>query len=260
MKIKILFIAFLVTVSVQSQNNKYQFCGEVTYKQSTHFSRDFSRDFTLYFNTKKSLYKEINIVKKKKKHSNLEEDGGLQLNIDVPRNNITPEFFYNDKKSFYFMEIRSDQELLTKEDPFNWTWSLKEKSKKIGGFNCQKATIRFRGRNYIAWFTQKIPIPFGPWKFKGLSGLILEIYDEDRVFYIAATKVKINTNVDCPIVVDKTKFKNSLTINEYLKKLTDFNKAFFAKLSSRLPKGQEPLMYDENCEDCSERIEFFNKK
>ena len=88
----------------------------------------------------------------------------------------------------------------------------------------------------------------------------VRLHPEDRVFYIAATKVKINTNVDCPIVVDKTKFKNSLTINEYLKKLTDFNKAFFAKLSSRLPKGQEPLMYDENCEDCSERIEFFNKK
>ncbi len=59
-------------------------------------------------------------------------------------------------------------------------WKLTSKKRKIGLFECQKATCSFRGRNYEAWFTTEIPIQDGPWKLQGLPGLILEAYDETK--------------------------------------------------------------------------------
>ncbi len=59
-------------------------------------------------------------------------------------------------------------------------WKIEKEQKKIGNFMCQKATTRFRGRNYTAWFAPEIPISAGPWKLHGLSGLILEAYDDTK--------------------------------------------------------------------------------
>lgn len=56
-------------------------------------------------------------------------------------------------------------------------WMITEESKEIGGYLCQKATTKFKGRNYEAWFCPEIPIPYGPWKLHGLPGLILAARD-----------------------------------------------------------------------------------
>ncbi|GAP73341.1 GLPGLI family protein [Candidatus Symbiothrix dinenymphae] len=57
-------------------------------------------------------------------------------------------------------------------------WTLQDDTLTVHGYLCQKATCSFRGRNYIAWFCTDIPINNGPWKFGGLPGLILKVYDE----------------------------------------------------------------------------------
>ncbi len=57
-------------------------------------------------------------------------------------------------------------------------WQIKNETVTIVGYKCQKATCRFRGRNYTAWFTVDIPISQGPWKFCGLPGLILKVQDD----------------------------------------------------------------------------------
>ena len=59
-------------------------------------------------------------------------------------------------------------------------WKLNKETKNIGKFNCKKATCSFRGRNYTAWYTLEVPLPYGPWKLQGLPGVILEAYDEKK--------------------------------------------------------------------------------
>ena len=64
-----------------------------------------------------------------------------------------------------------------KEAMHGMKWKLEEGVAKVNGFQCQKATTIFGGRKYIAWFTNQIPIADGPYKFNGLPGLIVRIYD-----------------------------------------------------------------------------------
>ena len=59
-------------------------------------------------------------------------------------------------------------------------WTMARGDSTILGYTCHKATTRFRGRDYIAWYTEEIPYPYGPFKFGGLPGLITCIYDTQR--------------------------------------------------------------------------------
>ncbi|MBC8986350.1 GLPGLI family protein [Pedobacter sp. N36a] len=52
----------------------------------------------------------------------------------------------------------------------------------MASYLCQKASLSFRGRDYIAWFTTDVPVNDGPWKFSGLPGLIVKIEDTKALF------------------------------------------------------------------------------
>lgn len=61
-------------------------------------------------------------------------------------------------------------------------WQIHSDTTNILGYLCQKASCSFRGREYTAWFTNSIPVSEGPWKFMGLSGLIVKVYDNEQIF------------------------------------------------------------------------------
>ena len=84
----------------------------------------------------------------------------------------------------------------TKEITPKIEWKLSNDTKLIGKFTCKKATTFFRGRQYTAWFTPEIPVPFGPWKLQGLPGLILEAYDVNKYvfWYFKTSEYPSQTN------------------------------------------------------------------
>jgi GLPGLI family protein len=69
-------------------------------------------------------------------------------------------------------------------------WKIQRDTSTISGYKCQKATCTFRGRDYIAWFTNEIPINNGPYKFGGLPGLIVQIGDtkSHHIFQLTGTE------------------------------------------------------------------------
>lgn len=69
-------------------------------------------------------------------------------------------------------------------------WRILSKSKTILGYTCQCATVTFRGRDYEAWFTADIPLSYGPWKFQGLPGLILEVTDSRNEYRFTANGIQ----------------------------------------------------------------------
>lgn len=69
-------------------------------------------------------------------------------------------------------------------------WKLVNEYKTIGKDRCQKATTTKYGRNWIAYFNPIIPFNFGPYKFNGLPGLIMELYDDKNDFHYTLYKFK----------------------------------------------------------------------
>ena len=103
----------------------------------------------------------------------------------------------------------------------------------IGPYKCKKATTNFRGRDYIAWFSEDIPINDGPFKFNGLPGLIVEIYDTEAKYSWIIKSINFNNDIS-EIVEPNLNYKTidiktSVKISdEELKNLVSLNQ-------SRLP-------------------------
>ncbi len=69
-------------------------------------------------------------------------------------------------------------------------WSIQKETKTLAGYKLQKATAKFGGRKWAAWFTTDIPISEGPYKFRGLPGLILFIEDKEQNFIYSFVRNK----------------------------------------------------------------------
>jgi GLPGLI family protein len=80
-------------------------------------------------------------------------------------------------------------------------WKLLGESKKIDNYNCQKATVSYGGRNWVAWFTNEIPISDGPHTFHGLPGLIVQLYDSKSNFNFSL--IQVETDKDYLLFYEK---------------------------------------------------------
>lgn len=171
---------------------------------------NFSADSTgipsfLYFHTFRSLYvynrsgdmeiKETNEEKLKKA-----EESGMAVIHENEDIDAHGNMYYKDfkTKTLIVRELVNAQGFITEEPLPPFQWNIWKETRKIGDFSCQKATTRFRGRDYIAWFTSEIPIRTGPWKFYGLPGLILEVYDTQRrvQFLFQSATIPYSTDKD----------------------------------------------------------------
>ena len=68
-------------------------------------------------------------------------------------------------------------------------WEMTGEHGTVASFECQKAECDFRGRRWEAWFTPEIPVSEGPWKLKGLPGLILYARDTTGQYSFEAVSV-----------------------------------------------------------------------
>ena len=102
------------------------------------------------------------------------------------------QIVFKDYKNNNLVERKLGQVIKIVADSFKINWQITSETKNIKDMVLQKAECDFRGRHYIAWFNPKIPIPDGPWKLRGLPGLIIEAYDEKKHIQFNFTSLSLS--------------------------------------------------------------------
>ena len=64
-------------------------------------------------------------------------------------------------------------------------WTLTDDTVTVGGYLCQTATCKFRGVAWTVCYTEEIPSSAGPWRLRGLPGLIIKAESEAHTFRLA---------------------------------------------------------------------------
>ena len=82
-------------------------------------------------------------------------------------------------KNITYFKTRLGRDQYTYEEDRKMDWKILPETVKIGEYEAQKAETTFAGRKWYAWFTQDIPFQDGPYKFKGLPGLIIKVEDSN---------------------------------------------------------------------------------
>lgn len=174
--LSLLLIAFISFYTSAQTKKGIIYYGEI---QSLGMGSPVGKDYSamLVFDSERSLY-----ITRQDSLENLSHVSGKQKFTFTVSTNKEGFQYYNDLKenTFYSRDLGFSY---VKEDLPKISWNISEETKIIGDFECQKATATFRGRDYTAWFTTSIPLPYGPWKLQGLPGLILEAYDTRKEIY-----------------------------------------------------------------------------
>ncbi len=105
-----------------------------------------------------------------------------ELWIDKETNRLIERF--HGCRSMFNESIAYEEDLPTLQ------WQLTQEQMNINGYECNEARCKFRGREWIAWFTIEIPVNTGPWKLNGLPGLIIRAYDSEDDYSWEAVTVK----------------------------------------------------------------------
>ena len=133
---------------------------------------------------------------------------------EIVQNNNSIQYYKNIDMSLYFYE----EDVIDK-------WKLIDETRTIETFICKKAELHYKGRDWIAWYCPEIPLPYGPYKFSGLPGLIVQMSDKTGEYgfrLMAAKSSEISNDLISLRSAKYTKAKKS-TQHEFEDAIDNFN-------------------------------------
>jgi len=185
MKYYAVLILFLLSeTAAYSQGNKEI---KVEYKMFCDTDVPLKYQTLLWINNNASIYQEKSSTTERW----IEKPTQIEIDPQKLKSDYDP-YIKTDiaKKEMLFFDAIGKNIMVVKDIYSDLKWKISSESKKIAGYNCIKATTTYRGREWEAWFTPDVPLPFGPWKLHGLPGLILQANDSTNMYAFAAVKIE----------------------------------------------------------------------
>ncbi len=120
-----------------------------------------------------------------------------------------------------------------------WNTNYTE-TEKITNYTCHKATARYRGATLVAYYTHDIPIPAGPYKFGGLPGLIVLLFNESaHPNYWMLSKVEYPYKGSIPVNMNYINNLPLITLQKLIKREEAVIEEKMRVIQSKLPPGVE---------------------
>ncbi len=176
------------------------------YEAYYNFNTPLSREIDVYttndfcysiekMNTTKKVTKNKTIDNEEKlpeTNLNSSENSSTVLVLDVKWEDL---LIYNNKLTNKLYTTVQDIDLgrnITIEETPKINWKIVKETKIVKDLNCTKAIANFRGIDWEIWFTNEIPLPYGPWKLQGAPGLIVEANTADKKIHFLLNTVQYN--------------------------------------------------------------------
>jgi GLPGLI family protein len=171
------------------------------------------QEFLLQFNKTQSSFTHINNMavdesEENKKQQNLGAamTGGANIYLD------------HDKKIEIDLDFLNN---IVKKDYVENKWEITKESKQIGNYLCYKAVQKITftrngkagSKEVYAWFAPSLPYRYGPKRYYGLPGLVLELQDAAITFLL--TKIELQKS---DIIINFPKGK-AISNDEYVKQI-----------------------------------------
>ncbi|RBQ03794.1 GLPGLI family protein [Pedobacter miscanthi] len=222
--VSISILSFILIGSLQAQSK-----GTLNYKLITRAGiTNTEVNHIVYFKGVKSL--ELGIPKKLIPIT--EKKSETEISEIVVVKSKKPSFVYKDLRlnKLIVSDFIISKQYIIADTLNNFKWKITSEHKKILGYTCTKANLNFRGRNYVVWFTEQVPLPLGPWKFGGLPGLIVKVTDSEVKFDYELTGINLKAKFDDKIIAVPVEYAKDKPItpvqfiNLFKKKLSDIEK------------------------------------
>ncbi|WP_103865440.1 GLPGLI family protein [Aquimarina sp. I32.4] len=250
---KLLFLVFILTINTHI-NAQNQVNGIVQYDFIINNPNgvSFANPYKLYFNNNISFYIKNG---EGKRISETDENtmlvNGRMVEEKVIKSSLPKNYVYTNLRDnvLIFREGINQKLFVVNDSLANIKWKLFTENKKIGKYTCQKAVGLYRGREYIVWFTTEIPVSHGPWKLRGLPGLILEVTDKKNKYGFRATLVDLSPNKK---IIDKRlkgpEVEKVSSMEKYIEAIKNKQKDFEAMLMAT--SSDRDLKFKRDCDEC----------
>ena len=130
---------------------------------------DIDKDFVKFYDYK---FLEIDSINTKFGEQSSRMNSMIDQVLLRKRNTNENKTFHNGAMNDYFAIVSKDK----------MNWRILKETREVESYKLQKAITQFGGREWIAWFSTELPFQEGPYKFRGLPGLIFELTDSENEF------------------------------------------------------------------------------
>jgi GLPGLI family protein len=185
-------------------------------------AKAFQKNYLLTFNKNEALFEEVVALEKPKP-----TQGGMSISFSMSGDG-NKYMNTKDKISYTEEDIFGD-EFVIKDSLPKIAWQITNETKIIGDYNCVKATYiepvskndleaynrqqekikngkttlfemkKPEPKTITAWYTSEIPVSFGPNGVWGLPGLILQLENENYIYFCTKVSIKNNETVKVKI-------------------------------------------------------------